>query len=112
VLCECGDDIEMGAGLVGFLATLSHIARLGLMTHLDSPMISSGSSGRITLEVHNAGPAVIRLTREMPVAKICVFQLVPPREATPPRARFYGRGRALGSRFGDEFGAAGDEASS
>src|SRR6266496_3581158 len=63
VLCQVADPLRLGPQLGGWIATLSHAARVGLMSHLASPAIMSGWDGHLTLEVHNAGPASQLLRR-------------------------------------------------
>jgi deoxycytidine triphosphate deaminase len=105
VLCQVADLLRLGPQLGGWIATLSHAARVGLMSHLTSPAIMSGWDGYLTLELYNAGPAGLLLRRGMPVAKALLYRLDgPPNTAEP--SPYYGAADAhLGSRYAEEFAA-------
>src|SRR6266545_1216559 len=101
--------LRLGPQLGGWIATLSHAARVGLMSHLASPAIMSGWDGHLTLEVHNAGPASLLLRRGMPVAKALLYRLEGPPSPAEPSPYYCGASAHLGS-FCAEFtcpGAAG-----
>jgi dCTP deaminase len=104
VLCQVADRLRLGPQLGGWIATLSHAARLGLMSHLASPAIMSGWDGHLTLELHNAGPAPLLLRCGMPVAKALLYRLEGPPSLAQP-GPYYGAGGHLGSRYAEEFAA-------
>ncbi|MGJ6969521.1 dCTP deaminase [Streptosporangium sp. G11] len=106
VLCSTAEEISLPPHLSGILGALSHVARIGLMTHLDSPFIDSGTFGRLTLELYNCGPSPIIIKEHMPVAKMLITQVGVPGERKIQRHRLYERQETLGSRFPDEFGNA------
>ena len=69
VLCSVGHSLRLGATFAAAIASLSHVARLGLATHVTSPWVMPGWDGYLTLELVNAGPARLRLHRGMPVRR-------------------------------------------
>src|SRR6266545_34327 len=97
--------LRLGPQLGGWIATLSHAARVGLMSHLASPAIMSGWDGHLTLEVHNAGPASLLLRRGMPVAKALLYRLEGPPSPAEPSPYYCGASAHLGSRYAEEFAA-------
>jgi deoxycytidine triphosphate deaminase len=103
VLCQVADPLRLGPQLGGWIATLSHAARVGLMSHLASPAIMSGWDGHLSLELYNAGPVPLLLHHGMPVAKALLYRLDGPTRARP--SPYYGHGTHLGSRYADEFAA-------
>jgi deoxycytidine triphosphate deaminase len=105
VLCQVADPLRLGPQLGGWIATLSHAARVGLMSHLASPAIMSGWDGHLTLEVHNAGPASLLLRRGMPVAKALLYRLEGPPSPAEPSPYYCGASAHLGSRYAEEFAA-------
>jgi deoxycytidine triphosphate deaminase len=104
VLCQVADPLHLGPGLGGWIATLSHAARAGLMSHLASPAIMSGWDGYLSLELYNAGPAPLLLHHGMPVAKALLYRLDGPTRLARP-SPYYGHSTHLGSRYADEFAA-------
>jgi deoxycytidine triphosphate deaminase len=104
VLCQSLERIRLGTSLTGWISTLSHLARTGLMTHLASPAIMPGFEGYLALELFNAGPARLLLHQGMPAAKILVEDVVGPRRSQAPSTPFYGRDGRLTSRYAEEFG--------
>jgi deoxycytidine triphosphate deaminase len=104
VLCRVADPLRLSPQLGGWIATLSHLARVGLMSHLASPAIMPGWNGHLTLELHNAGPAPLLLRRGMPAAKALLYRLEGPPSQAPP-SPYYGTSTHLGSRYADEFAA-------
>ena len=58
----------------------SSLARLGLMVHVTAGFIDAGFHGRITLELANLTPAVMRLTAGMPVCQLAFHRLSGPAE--------------------------------
>lgn len=103
VLCQVAEALRLGAGFGGLIGTLSHLARLGLATHLASPLVLPGWEGHVTLELFNAGPAPLRLHRGMPAARMMLFRMRGPIRQEISGHPFYGHGTHLGSRFADEF---------
>lgn len=102
VLAQVREEMWFGPSLAGMIGTLSHVARLGLSTHLDSHNVDANFSGWLTLELTNAGPRPLILRPGMPVAKVTIFRL----EGTSggrPRRIFYGEQGSLRSRFPQEF---------
>jgi deoxycytidine triphosphate deaminase len=102
VLCQVADPLRLGPQIGGWIATLSHAARVGLMSHLASPAIMSGWDGHLTLELYNAGPASLLLRPGMPVAKALLYRLEGPLNSARP-SPYYGASTHLGSRYADEF---------
>jgi deoxycytidine triphosphate deaminase len=104
VLCQVDQPLRLGPGRAGAIGTLSHLARVGLATHVTSPWVLPGWDGRLTLELLNLGPAALRIRCGMPVARLVLFNMDGPvvRAGAHP---FYGGGGHLGSRYADEFPA-------
>ena len=101
-LCHVDQPLRLGPRHTGAIGTLSHLARVGLATHVTSPWVLPGWNGHITLELLNVGPAPLRVHYRMPVARLLLFATGGPldRAHTHP---FYGFGAHLGSRYADEF---------
>jgi deoxycytidine triphosphate deaminase len=101
-LCQAHCPVRLGSGLAGAISTLSHLARVGLATHVASPWVLPGWDGYLTFELSNAGPVTLQLKHGMPVARLVIFRM---EGVTRPMARhpFYGSSGQLGSRYADEF---------
>jgi deoxycytidine triphosphate deaminase len=102
VLCATRQPLRLGAAFAAAIASLSHLARVGLATHITSPWIMPGWSGYLTLELLNTGPAVLRLHRDMPVARAVVWRMDGVTSPGIPHSH-YGRAGQLGSRYAAEF---------
>ncbi|MFD4831708.1 hypothetical protein ACFWPV_17925 [Streptomyces uncialis] len=97
------EPLRLGAGLMGMIGGLSHLARVGLAVHVTSPFVLPGWNGHLALELVNAGPATLRLHHGMPLARLLLFALEGPRTDDVSSHPFYGRGADLKSRYADEF---------
>ncbi|MFE7132432.1 hypothetical protein ACFVIM_16395 [Streptomyces sp. NPDC057638] len=95
--------LRLGAGVMGLIGGLSHLARVGLAIHVTSPFVLPGWHGHLTLEMVNTGPAVLRLHHGMPLGRLLVFALDGPRSGDAAPHAFYGRESDLKSRYADEF---------
>ncbi|MFE9851264.1 hypothetical protein ACFYPN_21060 [Streptomyces sp. NPDC005576] len=95
--------LRLGAGLMGMIGGLSHLARVGLAVHVTSPFVLPGWNGHLTLELVNTGPAVLRLHHGMALGRLLVFALDGPRPDGSAPHPFYGREADLKSRYADEF---------
>jgi deoxycytidine triphosphate deaminase len=102
VLCQASVPLRLGPGHAGAISTLSHLARVGLATHIDSPWILPGWAGYVTLELFNAGPATLRVHRNMPAARILLFAMDGAVGQAQPHG-FYGAADDQRSRYADEF---------
>ncbi len=71
--------------------------RQGLQVHLTAGFIDPGFEGQITLELHNAGQATLRLERGMPIAQLSFHRL------SSPALRPYGSAE-LGSHYQGQTG--------
>ena len=107
ILCSAEEQIALSVGLAAQIGTLSHMARLGLFTHVASPFVDPGFDGAITFELFNCSPHTIRLRAAMPVAKLFLFSLSA--EEGNRRAIHYGNEDELGSQYFEEFRAYLDE---
>ncbi|MGW8356520.1 dCTP deaminase [Streptomyces wedmorensis] len=103
LLGAVAEPLWLGAGLMGMIGGLSHLARVGLAVHVTSPFVMPGWNGHLTLELVNTGPATLRLHHGMPVARLIVFALDGVEERAAAPHMFYGRAAALKSRYADEF---------
>jgi deoxycytidine triphosphate deaminase len=102
-LCAASEPLRLGAGFAAAIATLSHLARVGLATHVTSPWVMPGWDGHVTMELLNMGPATLRLRRGMPAARAVIWRMDGAVRARAPHA-CYGRPTRLGSRYAAEFG--------
>jgi deoxycytidine triphosphate deaminase len=103
-LCAAAHPLRLGPDFAAAIASLSHLSRVGLATHVSSPWVMPGWDGYLTLELHNAGPARLRLRRDMPVARAVIWRM--DGATCPPTPHgHYGRPEQLGSRYAAEFGA-------
>lgn len=64
-----------GTCLAARIEGKSSFARLGLLVHFTAPTIQAGFEGRLTLEMINLGPNVIRLTEGMRIAQLIVEEV-------------------------------------
>ncbi|MEU6928315.1 hypothetical protein AB0A05_04035 [Streptomyces sp. NPDC046374] len=103
VLGPVADPLRLGAGLMGMIGGLSHLARVGLAVHVTSPFVLPGWDGHLTLELVNTGPATLRLHHGMPLARLLVFALDGTSTGDSASHPFYGREADLKSRYADEF---------
>ena len=103
ILCQSLERIRLSTSLSGWISTLSHLARAGLMAHLASPSIMPGFEGYLTLELFNAGPATLLLHQGMPAAKILIEDVVGSPRSQSSSTRFYGHHGQLSSRYAEEF---------
>jgi dCTP deaminase len=97
--------LRLGAGVMGMIGGLSHLARVGLAVHVTSPFVLPGWNGHLALELVNTGPAVLRLHHGMALGRLLVFALHGPRSDDVASHPFYGREADLKSRYADEFPA-------
>jgi deoxycytidine triphosphate deaminase len=104
VLCAVSQPLRLGSALAAAIAGLSHLARVGLACHVTSPWVMPGWDGHLTLELLNAGPATLRLHRDMPVAHAVIWKMDGAAKDPVPHP-WYGRPGHLGSRYAAEFGS-------
>jgi len=62
-LCAAVHPLRLGPDFAAAIASLSHLARVGLATHVTSPWVMPGWDGHLTLELLNTGPARLRPQR-------------------------------------------------
>jgi deoxycytidine triphosphate deaminase len=103
-LCAVSQPLRLGAGFAAAIATLSHLARVGLATHVTSPWVMPGWDGHLTLELLNVSPATLRLRRDMPAARAVIWRMDGAASGGVPHAH-YGGAAHLGSRYAAEFGS-------
>jgi deoxycytidine triphosphate deaminase len=103
-LCAAEHPLRLGPAFAAGIASLSHLARVGLATHVTSPWVMPGWDGHLTLELLNTGPASLRLYRDMPVARALIWRIDGATRPPIPHGH-YGRPEQLGSRYAAEFGA-------
>lgn len=97
------EPLRLGAGVMGMIGGLSHLARVGLAVHVTSPFVLPGWNGHLTLELVNTSPAALRLHHGMPLARLLIFALDGLRSDDIASHPFYGREADLKSRYADEF---------
>ncbi|WP_435126210.1 dCTP deaminase [Actinacidiphila sp. bgisy144] len=103
LLGAVGQPLRLGAGVMGLIGGLSHLARVGLAVHVTSPFVLPGWNGYLTLELVNTGPAALRLHHGMPLGRLLIFALDGAHSDEVAPHRFYGRPVDLMSRYADEF---------
>lgn len=104
VLCAAGHPLRLGPAFAAAIASLSHLARVGLGTHVASPWVMPGWDGHLTFELLNTSPARLRLRRGMPIARALIWHMYGVTRPPIPHGH-YGRPEQLGSRYAAEFGA-------
>jgi deoxycytidine triphosphate deaminase len=102
-LCAVGHPLRLGPAFAAAIASLSHLARVGLATHVTSPWVLPGWNGHLTLELFNAGPARLTLRQDLPVARAVIWHMHGTTRPPIPHG-YYGRPGQLGSRYAAEFG--------
>lgn len=110
VLAQLRESLVLGPRHLGYIAGLSHVARLGLQVHLASPWIEPGfgrdsARGHLVLELVNHSRAPLILRSGMPAVKIKLFTVAASDGVAGDR-QFYGRLSDLKSRYAAEFGSA------
>ena len=103
-LCAARHPLRLGPAFAAAIASLSHLARVGLATHVTSPWVMPGWDGYLTLELLNVGPARLRLRPNLPVARAVIWQMHGAMRPPIPHSH-YGQPEQLGSRYAAEFGA-------
>lgn len=103
-LCAASQPLRLGAAFTAAIASLSHLARVGLAVHVTSPWVMPGWDGHLALELLNAGPAALRLRRDMPAARAVIWRMDGTAGDAVPHD-CYGRPGDLGSRYAAEFGS-------
>jgi deoxycytidine triphosphate deaminase len=103
-LCCVSHPLRLGPRFAAVIAGLSHLARTGLAVHLASPWVMPGWEGHLTLELSNAGPAALRLRRDMPAGRAVLIRMDGTARDAVPHIH-YGYPGHLGSRYAAEFGA-------
>jgi deoxycytidine triphosphate deaminase len=101
-LCCVANPLKLGRTFAAAIGSLSHLARVGLATHVTSPWVMPGWDGHLTLELLNSGPATLRLYQTMPVARAVIWRMDGAAGEPAPHA-CYGTGEQLGSRYAAEF---------
>jgi deoxycytidine triphosphate deaminase len=104
LLCSVTHPLRLGPRFAAYIGGLSHLARAGLAVHLASPWVMPGWDGHLTLELFNAGPAVLKLRQDMPAARAVLIRM-DGEPGDPARHEHYGYPGHLGSRYAAEFGA-------
>lgn len=97
------DALYADPAFAAVIAGLSHLARTGLAVHLASPWVMPGWDGHLTLELFNAGPAALRLRRDMPAGRAILIRTDGTAGDAVPHPH-YGFPEHLGSRYAAEFG--------
>jgi deoxycytidine triphosphate deaminase len=103
-LCAARHPLRLGPAFAAAIAGLSHLARVGLAIHVNSPWVMPGWDGHLTLELLNTGPATLRLRPDLPVARAVIWHMYGATRPPIPHGH-YGRPERLGSRYAAEFGA-------
>jgi deoxycytidine triphosphate deaminase len=103
-LCCVARPLRLGGTFAAAIGSLSHLARVGLATHVTSPWVMPGWDGHLTLELLNSGPATLRLHRTMPAARAVIWRMDGAAGEPAPHT-FYGTSGQLGSRYAAEFGS-------
>ncbi|MFZ1291213.1 MAG: hypothetical protein WAR79_14045 [Melioribacteraceae bacterium] len=107
ILFSSRETISLSRNCYGLISTLSHTARLGLMSQPSSFFVDPEFKGYLTLELLNMSLNSIILYEGMPIAKIIFFKCDEKREK-PTRFNekpkfYYGKSTDLESKFYSEF---------
>ncbi len=102
-LVHADHPVALPRSVGGFIGGLSHLARLGLTVHLDTPIVDAGFNGVLTIEIFNAGPSDVILRPGMPVAKVILYHVGGGALVEPYHHVFYGNEEHLGSKYASEF---------
>ncbi|MGH3865598.1 MAG: dCTP deaminase [Pseudonocardiaceae bacterium] len=102
-LFHADHSVALPRSVGGFIGGLSHMARLGLTVHLDTPIVDAGFHGVLTIEMFNAGPSDVILRPGMPVAKVLLYRVGDGALVEPYHHVFYGNEEHLGSKYASEF---------
>lgn len=102
-LVHADHPVALPRSVGGFIGGLSHMARLGLTVHLDTPIVDAGFNGVLTIEMFNAGPSDVILRPGMPVAKVILYRVGGGALVEPYHHVFYGNEDHLGSKYASEF---------
>lgn len=78
MLAQTAERLEFPSHLAGRVEGKSSLARLGLSVHF-APTLHANWAGKITLELHNVGPAPLRLCPGNPICQLLVERV----EGTP-----------------------------
>lgn len=100
ILAESYDPIILDSSLIGYIATLSHVARLGISIHISSPWVMPGWRGYLTFEINNRIDKQFILRPRMPIGKLILFRA----EGSSVQESFYGTRGFLASAYPSEFG--------
>jgi len=106
-LISSAENLRLDDHHYAFMSTLSHIARIGLMSQPTSFFIDRGYEGHITFEIANLTSHTLLLYRSMPFAKLIIFRtdsLIHDSQNNISNHNFYyGKPNELQSRFCYEF---------
>ena len=103
-LCAASHPLRLSAAFTAAIASLSHLARVGLAVHVTSPWVMPGWDGHLTLELLNVGPGALRLHQDMPAARAVIWRMDGATHDPVPHAH-YGHPSHLGSQYAAEFGS-------
>lgn len=102
VLIQTGEQLALNGIALGIIGTLSHVARCGIMSHLESPFVAPDFTGYLTLEVYNASPNALVIRRGIPLAKLTLWD-IDGHQPSGHKPRYGARNR-LSSKIAEEFG--------
>lgn len=107
ILISSAEFVKLDHHHHAFISTLSHVARLGLMSHASSSYVDPCFEGYLTLEIKNLTPHTFILRQGMPIAKLIIIENTCPNSTkTEQRAtykKYYGNADSLRSKFAHEF---------
>ena len=107
VLISSAEYIKLDHNHHAFISTLSHVARLGLMSHASSSYVDRCFEGYLTLEVMNLTPHTFILRQGMPIAKLVIFENTSQNSKKTGQhvtyTKYYGNAKLLRSKFAHEF---------
>ncbi len=105
ILVITNEKIKLTANQYGLITTLSHVARLGLMSTPSSFFIDPNFNGQLTLEIFNQSNNAIILKRNMAIAKTIFYstQEKSNSDTLISENKFYGEVMNLRSQYFNEF---------
>lgn len=74
VLACSQETVQIPLGFFGFIQTVGTLARYFVTVHCCDGQIDAGFSGRVTFELCNLGPLVLRLRRSQVVSRLFIIQ--------------------------------------
>jgi len=106
-LCAAGCPLRLGPAFAAGIASLSHLARVGLAAHVTSPWVMPGWDGHLTLELSNVANLPITVYPGMKIGQISFLQMTTaadnPYGSDGLQSKYQGQWGPTPSRYADNF---------